>query len=398
MKILHLCNKVPYPAQDGSSIAMRSMAEALRQQNVELTIWALNTKKHRVSAKKIQNALPPGLSFRSFAVDTSIYWLGLLRNLITGDPYHVSRFYQPPMARALKLALKQQHYDRIILEGLNMTVYLPLLRQCSSARLVYRAHNVEHAIWQGHLHTEKQFLRRFYLKEQVRRLKHYEEQTWRSVDEILFITAEDQVQAQKSSAELPPSLVVPCGLNLDEYATLEEKEPEADLSYLAAFDWPPNQAGLEWFMEEVWPLVREERPKASFLLGGRHLPAHFYAWAEQGLQFYENVPDVAQFLARGRMSPVPLLAGSGMRIKVLENMALGRPMVSTHLGAEGFSCTSGQEILLADAPKAFAKAILLLLENAELRKKLALAARRKVEEAYSNEQLGKRLLSFFHSL
>lgn len=397
MKILHLCNKVPYPAQDGSSIAMRSMVEALRQPDVSLTVWALNTKKHRVSAKKIKQALPSGINFRSFEVDTSIYWLGMLSNLIEGSAYHVSRFYQRSLAQALEHELRNEHYDRIILEGLNMTVYIPLLRKWSKAPLVYRAHNIEYEIWEGHLSSERKPLRKRYLKEQVKRLKRYEQRVWQEVDEILFITEEDQSEALRITPQLPSSLVLPCGIQLEDYPEPSANEQAVELSYVAAFDWPPNQSGMEWFVEMVWPLIRKERPDCRFLLGGRRIPEHFYKWSGRGIDCHEDVADVGTFLARGQVTPIPLLAGSGMRIKVLENLAWGRPMVSTSLGAEGFSLKHRQEIMIANDAETFAESILLLLKEPKLRKELAAAAQHKVATVYENKQLGRKLLAFFKS-
>lgn len=396
MRVLILCNKVPYPANDGSSIAIRSMVEGLRQNGLFVCLMALNTLKHFKTKKEIKASAPPDILFESYNVNTNISAFGVLKNLVDGSPYHVSRFQQKNFKKALSDRLRMESFDVIQLEGLSMAVYLPLIRKTSRAKVVLRAHNIEHQIWERHIAAESSFLKKKYLKIQVKRLCTFETNTLKNTDANLFITADDLQNAKKLGVK-NRSAAIPCGLNINEYA-VNQKTTSFDICHLASFDWLPNTQGIEWFMEKVWPLVIQKRPNTSFALGGRHQPKSFLNFKERGVQLFSKVENSKTFIKKGKVVIVPLLAGSGMRIKLIENMALGCCLVSTSIGAEGINLEHGKEILLSDKPEDFANAIVYLLENEEERLKLQKAARLKIEDEYSNLSLGKQTKSFYQKL
>lgn len=398
MKVLILSNKVPYPANDGSSIAIASMVDGLMKNGATVRLMSINTRKHFRRPDLISDHLPEGLVFESVYSNTSINPIGAFINLISGKAYHVSRFYVRAFAERLEEVLKNETFDLVQIEGLAMGVYLPLIRQYSSAKLVLRAHNVEHQIWDGHLENENNNWKKSYLNIQNQRLQRFEEFVCKEVDAIVAITEEDKAFLNQLSADVP-MFSLPCGIDIDHFPVPNvQKEFDTDIVYLASFDWMPNVQGLQWFVQEVWPLLTQSNPNISFSLGGRHMPKSFDEYSNLGIALQPDVPDMKQFISKGKVVIVPLLAGSGMRIKVIENMALGKCQISTGIGAEGIQVQNGHDILIADTAQDFADSILRALNNEGLRNTIENNARKTIEEHYSNRKLGGQLLNFYKAL
>ncbi len=397
MKILLLSNKVPFPANDGSSIAIRSMVDALLLNGASLSLLSLNTKKHYRSPKEIAKHLPEGLDFKAIDVDTDIKPLAAFFNLLNGKAYHVSRFLQKDMQNELKAKLQEKEFDIIQLEGLSMAVYLPIIRKYSKASVSMRAHNIEHLIWQRHTENETNTLKKKYLEIQSARLKKFELEQLALMDAQVFITDADR-NIYRSWGGKKISTSIPCGLNPEDYSTQAPEEFRYDIAHLASLDWLPNQQGLEWFLEEVWPLVLEARPQSRIAIGGRHMPKKLFNYANDNLWLFAEVDDAQRFIKAAKIAIIPLLAGSGMRIKLVEYMAMGQACVSTPIGAEGINLEANKEVLLAQEAEAFAAAIILLLDNDTERENMSQAARQKFEEEYANAGLGEKLLKFYQTL
>lgn len=397
MKILVLSNKVPYPASDGSSIAMRSMIEALRLNGAKVQVLSLNTRKHFREAETIEKNRPDDIILEHFDVDTEVTAGGALFNLINGKPFHVSRFKQKALENRLDRLLKEVKFDIIHLEGLSMAVYLDQLRSLSQAAIVLRAHNIEYQIWERHVLHEKRFWKKWYLALQTRRLEAFEKKMMEAVDANVFITADDQ-KTYRAWGGHSLGTVVPCGLDPHEHPPISGFSAKYDLVHLASFDWLPNRQGAEWFLKEVWPLILEARPETTMGFGGRNMPKEFLALKSAQLWMYPVVKDAREFMAHGKIAVVPLLAGSGMRIKLLELLAWGMPTVSTVIGAEGIAIENYEQGILAEDPESFAAAVIYLLDGTEARKEMQVKARAFFEKHFDNRHLGAELLPFYQTL
>ncbi len=388
---------MPYPANDGSSIAISSMVEGFLAQNAEIKLLSINTLKHYKSDQAVEQARPNGLEIHTVKSNTNVTAGGALANLISGKPYHVSRFLTPDFTDKLIQLLSKDSFDVIQIEGLSMAVYLPILRKYSKAKISYRAHNAEYQIWERTRLSESNPLKKWYLGIQVNRLKKFEQKTLSEIDTLVTITDTDLKTLSKIGFN--KSLVnIPCGVDLSRYNVRENSNPAFDITYLASFDWPPNQQGLFWFMEKVWPLVLQLRPETTFCIAGRKMPDSIRNISAPSFSNQGEIEDMSAFIQDGKINIVPLLAGSGMRIKIVENMALSRPMVSTTIGAEGIDIKNEEDILLRDQPEAFAKAIVELLNNDDLRDRLSKNAREKAKAKYDSKMLGKTLVEFYTNL
>jgi glycosyltransferase involved in cell wall biosynthesis len=399
LRILLLSNKVPFPAKDGSSIAMRSMIEALSDNNAEVHVLSLNTKKHYRNEAEIAKHRKEGITLETFDVNTDLSLNGLIWNFINGSPYHVSRFYQSIFADRLEELLAKESFDIIQLEGLSMAVYLPIIQRQSNAGVVLRAHNIEYRIWKRHVEHESNPLKKWYLALQTRRLERFEKKSLEAVQANVFITYEDQrIYREWGGKSL--SCVSPCGLNPVAYGSLSDKavEQRFDLVSLASLDWLPNQQGLQWFLEKVWPLIQVARPQTTLGIGGRDMPKAIITQATDKVWMYPQVANARDFIAQGQVAIIPLLAGSGMRIKFLEYLAWGKATVSTAIGAEGIPIENQKQAILAEDAESFASAVIYLLDDKEARLQMQKEARSFFEHHFDNKSLGKELLKFYGTL
>jgi glycosyltransferase involved in cell wall biosynthesis len=159
-------------------------------------------------------------------------------------------------------------------------------------------------------------------------------------------------------------------------------------------DWMPNREGVDWFLEKVWPIVLKQKPDAVFYLAGRNIPSHFFDLKTKGLKVVGEVEDAQQYINSYAVSIVPLFAGSGMRVKIIEAMALGRAIVSTSVGAESIRYTNHQDIMIADDEVDFAAAILTILKEPAHRKTLGENAQKLIAEKYDNRKISHAIIDF----
>lgn len=397
MRILQLCPKVPWPPDDGGRVAMRVLALSLRKAGADVRTLSLNPGKHRVDPGSLPDEARD-LRLEAIDVDTSVTVAGALASLVRGTSYHVDRFHSPAFEKRLREVAGDEAPDVVLLESLFMLPYVPTLRTVSGARVVLRSVNVEHEIWEGLARGERAFARRLYLRHLARRLRRFEVATLNHVDAIVAVTPEDARTFERLGATVPLQ-VTPVGIEMGDCDDRSGRGDPETLVFLGSLDWRPNLEAAEWFLERVWPLVRRSVPKARFHVGGSNPPPGLSArLRSDGVRFLGRVPDARDFLSSGAAMVVPLLSGGGMRVKILEAMALGVPVASTRLGATGIGAANGTEILLADDPEELAAACVALLLDRERSLAIGRAGRRRVRESFDADDAGRRLLEFLASL
>lgn len=390
-KILLLSNKVPFPPRDGSTIAMASHIRGLLANEAEVTVLALNTVKHRVS--ELPANTPAGVKWEIIDCDTTPNIPGLLWNtLFSKESYMVSRFNRNDVRQKLESILKQSAFDLVILEGLFMTPYIETINSFNIP-VYLRAHNVEHQIWNRQIEQESSSLRKAILSIQNKRLKSFEERMTHAVDGVIAITEVD-AEWYRTLLAKDKVYVMPTGIDPSIYPNFESKSP--DVFHLGAMDWIPNVDGIEWFAKDVWPEVLKCNAQTSFHLGGRDSEKLNLHDPSRGFFVEGKVEDASKFYEKHGIFVVPLRAGSGMRIKVLEAMAYGKAIVGTSIGIEGIPFENGVHGLIANSESEFADAIAKLLRSPELRAELGQNARRLIHSEFNESQLAKELLNFLN--
>ncbi len=397
MKILQLANKIPYPANDGSSIAIYTLAKGFIDNDADLTLLCLNPSKHKKDIQSVPDDFKRSSKLQAVDVNNEITPLKAVGNLISGKAFHISRFYCKEFASLLKQTLKEQTFDIIHIDGLFMTPYLSIIRENSNAKVVMRAHNIEHLIWERMLNHEKSSIKKSYLKLQAKRLKKYELAILPKVDAIIPISTLD-ADVFKEIDITTKMHVCEGGLNLPEYVASDIKPDEKSVFHLGSLDWMPSLQGISWFLNEVWQKVIKQEPKAKFYIAGRNIPQSVQSQQSDNIQIVGEVADSKQFMSSKQLMIVPLLSGSGIRIKILEGMAMGKAIVATKVGAEGIKCEHSKEIMIADDAQSFANHIIELLKSDTKMQEIGKNARNLVSQSYDNKKQVAELLEFYNSL
>lgn len=396
MNILQLCIRVPYPPVDGGSIAMYNMQKALHENNAKLKVLSFNTIKQPVDLEKLDKAYLDMTRIEGVYLDNRIKPFAALFNLFTGESYHIIRFIRRDFEEKLIEVLKKEKFDVIQLESLFMIPYIETIRSYSDAYVVLRTHNIEHLIWQRLASNAKNILRKWYLNLLAERLQHYEMWALNRVDAIVALTNEDHESMIKLGADIPIN-VSPIGIDIKDYHVVENSG-EPVIFHLGAMDWIPNQEGIKWFLENVWPTIKLEYPTVKLKFAGKKMPEEFFKYSDAQCEVNDFVPNGMKYMQDGSIMVVPLFSGSGMRVKIIEGLALGKAIVTTTIGLEGIPAVNQKDVLVADNAEQFINCLRDLLNHPNRIKELGANARTLAENHFDNPGIGKRLLNFYSEL
>lgn len=396
MNILQLCVKVPYPPHDGGSIAMYNIQKAITENEASLKVLTFNTIKQLVDLNTLDEEYKKMTRIDGVYLDNRIKPFAAILNLFTGESYHIIRFVRRDFEEKLIEILEKEEFDVVQLESLYMVPYIETIRRFSGAKIVLRTHNIEHLIWQRLAGITANPLRRWYLNLLADRLRHYEMWALNRVDAIAALTREDEMQLQELGARVPVH-IAPIGVDLKNYPF--QPMPEGNvLFHLGAMDWLPNQEGIKWFIEEIWPKLSADMPAVKFKFAGKRMPPGFYKLKSEKIDISENVDSIEAYFADGKLMVVPLFSGSGMRVKIVEGMAFGKAIITTSIGLEGIPAIDGQEVIIANTPEEFIAKIKYALNHPESLKLIGENARKLVESKFNNRKIGAELLSFYEKL
>lgn len=397
MRILQISNKAPYPPNDGSSIAVYNMAKGFINNGVELHLLTINTLKHYKKENEIPRDFLEQSHYTAIDRDTAVTPMGALMNLFSSESFFVSRFVFKEFEEKIIEKLNANQFDIVHLEGLFVAPYIPVIRKHSNAKITIRTHNVEHLIWDRLIENEKSAVKRKYLSIQNARLKKLELQILNEADGIVTITDYDKKLFEQLGIKTK-AIVSPTGILLDRYAINRSLTNTNSVFHLASMDWMPNTEAVDWFLDKVWPKYLKTENNLQFTLAGRFMPDSYLKRNEGNLKVIGSIDDNIQFYNEHEIMMVPLQSGSGMRIKIIEGMAMGKVIVSTSIGAEGIPVTHNENIIIANTPEEFANAIKNLSSNQELKTKIGNNARKFIEDYFENTKLISELLNFYESL
>lgn len=397
MKILFITNKIPYPPNDGGAIATLSLIRGLSELGHDVVVWSLNTSKHHVELDSIPKHLTKDISWNAYNINTDIRVSELISNyLFSGKPYIARRFYSHEAVESLESVLKADQFDIVQIEGLYMLQYIPVIRRVLGSRILvsFRAHNIEHEIWQRRLNLEKNIFKKHYISVLSRRIRTFKSVYLNQYDLLIPITERDADFFLKFG-NIKPVKVIPVGIETETKSEYKH-EKEDDIFFLGALDWAPNLEGLHWFVEKVFPLLRNEMKTLSFHVAGRNASmALIDLLKKEQIVFHGEVPDATKFMLDHGVMIVPLFSGSGMRVKIVEGMSLGKAIVSTTIGAEGIPYTIGEEIVIADNVETMVEKIRYLLLNQEKVREMGEKARNFATRHFDNQQLCMQLSEFY---
>jgi glycosyltransferase involved in cell wall biosynthesis len=398
MKILFLCNKSPYPPKEGGPIAMNALIEGLAYAGHKVKVLAINSNKYGIDVKDIPEYYRQKTNIETVYINLAIKPVDAFLNLFTKKSYHVQRFISKGFENTLTQILKEDDYDIVQLETLFITPYIPVIRRHSRARIILRSHNIEHLIWKRVSEITKNPLKRFYLQHIWKTLRNFELGHLNSYDGIVTITKNDGDFFKANGCQIP-LIDIPFGISLEKFSTVKKTETEfPSLFHIGAMNWIPNIEGVKWFLDNVWPKVHETFPNLRFYLAGREMPEWLTNLNQKNIEVLGEVDDALDFIESKAIEVVPLFSGSGIRIKIIEGMAMGKAVVSTTIGAEGINVTNGKNIMLADDPDAFFDAVRKCVEDEAFCSNIGRNAKELIKTDHDNKKLITKLEGFYQSI
>lgn len=398
MKILQLCKKFPFPLKDGESIAVTSLSKSLNALGCEITLLAMNTRKHFFDVNQLPEDFDHYQDVQTVCVDNRLKPWGAFKNLFSKDSYHIARFVSKDFSHRLIRLLQNNEFDLVQLETLYLAPYIPIIRRYSKAMVAMRAHNVEHEIWQRITDNTPLGPKKWYLEHLTQKLKRFETEQLQQYDIMVAITQRD-LDTYKDLGYRNAAVVTPIGIDSTDYqANFSSFRKDLSISFIGSLDWMPNLEGLNWFLEQVWKQAAQQYPQLKLHIAGRNTPGWLQQMDLRNVVVHGEVPDALDFINEHSIMVVPLLSGGGMRAKILEGMALGKVVLTTSMGLEGISAEEDIEVIVANTPKDFMQKLKYCYINKSKLKHIGFKARELVKDQYDSLAIAKKLVEAYESL
>lgn len=398
MKILVLSPKPPWPPHDGGAVATMRCIEGLAAGGAIVSVLAMRTEKH--GAGTGPSSKPPAWLhyYETVTVDTRIRPVRMLGNLLfSGEPYDLQRFRAKQYSEALRSLLLREHFDIIQCEGLLFSYYIDEIRSITDIPLILRAHNVEHRIREMMAELATVPVEKDYLKILARRLRKRELFALKLFDAIIPISEPD-FQWFKSAAPDKPMMLSETGAAVSE-PVIETVSTGMRVGFIGALNWQPNLDGLKWFVSGVWPRVLRSLPDATLHIAGRGATPNVKTRTSGKNIFLEGeVEDANRFVESMTVMIAPLFAGSGLRMKIIEAMSLGKTVVATPVAAEGLPVEDHRELLIGSDAVSFGDALVSALSNPGLTASIGARAMELVRDRFDNLKQTSLLLEFYKKL
>lgn len=390
MRILFLTQVLPYPLDAGPKVrAYYVLRHLARCHDVTLVSFVRteDTPEALLHLRDFCTAVHAVPMTRSRLADARFLAASLVRN----QPFIIARDWSPALARLLTdlAGNPAAPFDAVHADQLWMAPYAQLVRAVSSAPplTVLDQHNAVYLI-PGRLATdERNPLKRALLAQEARKLARYEATVCRRFDRVTWVTQEDFAAVQRlpvpAGRPLPNAGVIPICADPGATPPVDRRPDARRVTFLGGLHYPPNAQGVRWFAAQVFPHVLAQAPDAILTIIGKQPPSlEGLGIPAANLDVLGYVADPTPYLADTAAFIVPLLAGGGMRVKIVDGWTWGLPVVSTSVGAEGTAVAPGENILLADTPAAFAAATVRLLTHPGVAQQLRDAGRCTAEQLY----------------
>lgn len=390
MKILYLAHLFPLPMDSGAKLHTYYYLTALAQKHdVHVVAYVRYDEEKRsipevgsICSKLTVVPLCRG-RFRQFS--------DAMASLVSRTSFIVSRDFRQEMSEAVRSEVDDFKPDLVYIDHLQMAQFVDAKWRC---KMVLDHHNVESMIIKRIAATSSNPLVRMYARVEWPKLLRYELEVCKNCDLVLTVTDEDKAILQNLAPEIRSIHSLPVGVDLDYFGTVHRDEHSNNVLSIATMFWPPNVDSMLYFYKDIFPLVLREVPDCRLTIAGqRPVPSIQALSADPRVAVTGYVDDVRTVARDCGVFIVPLLSGSGLRQKILNALAMGLPIVSTSIGAEGIEVVPGENVLIADTPQEFARAVVAVLRDPELATRLGESGRQLVRDKYSRESVCSRLLS-----
>ncbi len=389
LRILFLTQILPYPPNAGPRIKTWNVLRFLIQKGHQVTLLSYIRPEEVQHLHVLEKMLHQVyiVPIRRSRIRDGYY---LLSSFISGRPFLVERDRTQEMLALVQDLIRTGNFDVVQADQLTMAQFaLDGVRKIpgeTRPKLLFDAHNATWMILERMLRTAP-----FYLKPlvnlELKKIKKYEGDLVRLFDHTLAVTEIDrqallQVTGEVESQKLS---VTPIAVDTNDLFAVDLPRDSLEILTLGTLHYPPNADGIRWFLRDVFPLVRLQVPRARLTIIGKNPPVDFFDLAKpygQDVKITGYVDDLVPFIKSSALMVVPVLAGGGMRVRILEALSRGIPVVTTPVGLEGIDAVDQRDVLVADSPEAFAAGVIALLQDPDARIRLSMNGRKLAESRY----------------
>ncbi|WP_345213775.1 glycosyltransferase family 4 protein [Mucilaginibacter gynuensis] len=397
MKILILSHRTLFPQNGGYPIVVYNTIKGLVNLGHEVSLISLDEKKQNDRLHATDDILDK-INYRSHHVDISVSMVDAFFNLFSQTAHIIDRYYNEELENIIITELQSHDYDIVQFEGLFVVPYLAAVRKHSKARLIYRAHNIEHQVWFRLAQQKSDPFKKIYLTMLAKRIRSYELQQLAHFDAIIVFTGQDEKTIRSYDIRVPVE-VLPISIDLLKYTPDCDKTEFPSLFFLGSLAWLPNREGMEWFIDNFHSDFSNGDLRARLYVAGNDIPEQFDDYEVPGKIYIQGeVDDALEFVNNKCIMIVPLLSGGGMRVKIVEGMAMQKCIISTSLGAEGINYKHGHNILIANNRDEFYEAIQRCIADEAFCKTIGANARLLAEEQHNVEAVTLKLAAYYKRL
>jgi polysaccharide biosynthesis protein PslH len=395
MRILHITNKPIYPILDGGQMAMEKLMKNFIHLGYDIKNLSLETHKHPFHIEEFPDEIKDLVFPEAHYIDSRVKNWDVFLSFFRKESYHVKRFIDEKFEIKIKELLETNVFDYIILESAFLMSYIHAIRKHSDAKVILRAHNVEYRIWRQHARKEKSFLKRYFYKKLANDLKRFELSYINLMDGVFCISEQDREFFRRRAVKTP-TIVVPVFMEVNNNHEVDYSNN--DYHFVGSMSWKPNSDAVKWIINQIAPKLQRILPDVKIHIAGSAMPKSMKEKKIKNIVFHGKVNNMSEFMTQHGTLIVPLKSGSGVRIKILEALSIGTPIISTEKGKEGIDIVAKKHFLTANITEEFLLQMKFLHDNTEKKKSIGEEGKIFIEKEYSIEIVSKKISEFIRKI
>lgn len=396
MRILQISNLVPFPPTDGGRIGIYGITKSLAEQGnqIDLICYLKNS-----DLDFSLNGLRPICNPYLLDVQTeNNFWKAFL-NLFSEVPYNVSKYCRKELVNSVKELLTKNIYDIVYVDTLHMGWIVDFVRGLTKAPIVIRCHNLEMRIMKRYAHVSQNLILKWFAQLQYKKLISYEPYIYSKFDQCIMVSDRDREEL----LELNPNVnatTIPAGIDSKLLRINKKDAIPYSIVHIGHTDWLPNYDSLKWFLDEIFPALVKEEPRVKLFVYGSGNTYKFPVpeTLKQNVNIIGFVPDLWKELEDKSLAVVPLRIGGGIRLKILEMLAIGQNILTTSIGKEGINVKHGKHLLIADSKEDFIRTILNYFNNIYNNEQMSAEGKKFIQDNYTWEIISGKIETVFKQL
>lgn len=397
MRVLIVANMFPYPPISGGRLRVYSLMKRIAQHHQVTLAAHIRTPDELEYAEQLRGELHAVLTGRLVRTSPLAHAPGLLRHALRGVPLELKFTFSNELADRICQSAQAQDFDIVQIEESILAPYLEVLPRSSQARLLLTFYDVGYKQAQRLAAIETRSLPRWRLRWYSRQMRRWEPRYAGRFDRCMAVSDMDRETLLRANPRLNVE-VVPNGVDTRRYQPLPLTQGPPALLFVGGMNYLPCIDAMTFFCSQVLPLVRQQIPQIELWIVGSNPAPEVRALASDTVHVTGRVPEVEPYYERAHVVVVPLRAGGGTRLKILEALALGRAVVSSRIGCEGLDVVPEEHLLVADSPEAFAARVVRLLSDPQLYERLRRNGRQRVVERYDWDAIAGQVMRIYNEV